>query len=107
MRSSLVPVVLALAASSAFAQVPSTPLVQEPPEADGRRNQKVEILHAEDEAVSIDEVRYAGQVRSTRVTPRNSVMPGYEMQAAGASRPVADPREPATTSRRVWNVFGF
>ncbi|MBE7942413.1 MULTISPECIES: hypothetical protein [Ramlibacter] len=106
MRSRLVPAALALAASSAFAQA-AAPLVQEPPPLDGRHNQKVEVLHTQDDSVAIDEVRYAGQVQSTTVTPLKSALPAYEMQPPAPARASADPREPATTSRRVWNVFGF
>ena len=98
---------LFFASATASAQAVTPPLVQESQPADPRRNQKVEMLHAEDESVVIDEVRYGGQVQSTRVQPKSG-MPAYEMQPTDLARSRADPRETgAPTSRRVWNVLDF
>lgn len=107
MHPRLVLFTLYFASAAALAQAAPAPLVQESPPPEGRRNQKVEKLHAEDEYVIIDEVRYGGQTQSTRVQPK-SAMPAYEMQPTDLARTRPDPRETASpVSRRVWNVLGF
>lgn len=80
----------ALAAQTAPAPAPE-PLVAEQAKPDGRKNQKVELIRVEDDAVVIDEVRYAGQTESIKVQPKGRA-PAYEVQPTG---------------RRVWNVFSF
>ncbi|ROZ76644.1 hypothetical protein [Ramlibacter sp. WS9] len=80
----------ALAAQPAPAPAPA-PLVAEQATPDGRKNQKVELIRVEDDAVVIDEVRYAGQTESIKVQPKGRA-PAYEIQPTG---------------RRVWNVFSF
>lgn len=106
MHPRLVLSTLLFASAAALAQAPA-PLVQESQPLEGRRNQKVEKLHAEDEAVVIDEVRYGGQTQSTRVQPKSG-MPAYEMQPTDLARTRPDPRETANPpSRRVWNVLDF
>lgn len=94
------------ACAAALAQTP--PLVQDNPAADPRQNQKVEHLHAEDNAVVIDEVRYAGQTQSTTVKPKNG-MPAYEIQPTTPERQqLRDDRKGNTgAGARVWNVFQF
>jgi hypothetical protein len=82
----------ALAAQPAPATAPAPePLVAEQARPDGRKNQKVELIRVEDDAVVIDEVRYAGQTESIKVQPKGRA-PAYEVQPTG---------------RRVWNVFSF
>jgi starvation-inducible outer membrane lipoprotein len=100
---------LACTALSAQTQPAAAPLVQEPPPAEGRKNQRVERIHVEDTAVVIDEVRYGGQTQSITVQPKANV-PEYEIQPTdlGRSRP-ADNRDgmSSATGQRVWNVFKF
>ncbi len=89
------------------AQTP--PLVQDAPALEGRKSQRVEKIHVEDDAVSIDEVRYGGQTQSIRVQPKAN-LPGYEIQPTdlARSRP-ADQRDgmSSATGQRVWNVLKF
>jgi starvation-inducible outer membrane lipoprotein len=105
----LTAVVALTAATAALAQAPAAPVVQDPPALEGRRNQRVEHIHVEDAAVSIDEVRYGGQTQSITVQPKANV-PEYEIQPTdlGRSRP-ADHRDgmSSATGKRVWNVIRF
>lgn len=95
----------ALACSSALAQ--TSPTVQEPQPLDPRQNQKIERLHAEDDAVAIDEVRYAGQTQSTTVTPKNG-LPAYEiLPATPHKQRIGDDRRGLQGGDRVWNVLSF
>ncbi len=98
-----------LACTALAAQTSPAPLVQEPQASDGRKNQKVERIHLEDDAVKIDEVRYGGQTQSITVQPKSN-LPGYEIQPTdlGRSRP-ADNRDGMSSAggKRVWNVFSF
>ena len=104
MRAALPAFLLAVAASGAFAQAP---LVQESQPLDPKKNQKVERLHAEDSAVSIDEVRYAGQTQSVTVQPKDG-LPAYEIQPVSPSRQrLDDTRGGLAGGARVWNVFAF
>lgn len=100
---------LVCSALSAQTVPDSAPRVQEPPPAEGRKNQKVELIHVEDTAVVIDEVRYGGQTQSITVQPKANV-PEYEIQPTdlGRSRP-ADHRDGMSnaTGQRVWNVLKF
>ncbi len=111
MRSRYLLLLPLLAGTALSAQtVPATaPLVQEPPQAEGRKNQKVERIHVEDTAVVIDEVRYGGQTQSITVQPKANV-PEYEIQPTdlARSRP-ADNRDGMSnaTGQRVWNVLKF
>jgi len=110
---------LALALATPFAAVqaqnaPATaPAAADPSlqnqeqQADGRRNQKIEHLHTEDNGASVDEVRYGGRTQSINVTPKAN-MPGYQVlpnDPSGARPNAAD--GPAGTSPRVWNVMKF
>eukprot|EP01036_Dinobryon_divergens_P060854 gene60854-81145_t len=64
---------------------PGEPLQnQEQTPAEGRRNQKVENLHTEDSAATVDEVRYGGRTQSINVKPKSN-MPGYEVLPADAA----------------------
>jgi hypothetical protein len=104
MRLSLV-LAAVLAGTAAHAQ--ST--LQREGTLDPRTNQKIEHLTTEDRDNRIDEIRVGGQTQSIKVQPKNSVMPGYEIQPndMARSRP-ADGRDGFAERRpRVWNVFGF
>ena len=82
---------------------------QQAPQLEGRKNQKVEHIRVEDEAVVIDEVRYAGQTQSVTVKPKGN-LPEYEIQPTdmARSRP-GDHRDglSSATGKRVWNVLNF
>jgi hypothetical protein len=98
-----------LACTAAAAQVPAAAASQQEPQLEGRRNQKVERIRVEDEAVVIDEVRYAGQTQSVTVKPKSN-LPEYEIQPTdmARSRP-GDHRDglSGATGKRVWNVLNF
>ena len=99
-----------LACAALAAQtVPAPPLVQESQPLEGRKNQRVERIRVEDDAVKIEELRYGGQTQSITVQPKAPV-PEYEIQPTdlGRSRP-ADNRNglSSATGQRVWNVFRF
>ncbi len=97
-----------LACTALAAQTPSVP-VQEPPQLEGRKNQKVEHIRLEDESVIIDEVRYAGQTQSITVKPKGN-MPEYEIQPTDMARTrPGDHRDglSSATGQRVWNVLKF
>ena len=100
---------LACSAASAQTAPALAPPVQESPQAEGRRNQRVERIHLEDGGAAIDEVRYGGQTQSITVQPKANV-PEYEIQPTdlGRSRP-ADHRDGMSnaTGQRVWNVLKF
>jgi hypothetical protein len=94
-----------LACAAALAQTP--PLVQESQPLDPKKNQKVERIHVEDNAVKIDEVRYAGQTQSVTVQPKDG-MPAYEIQPPTPLRQrVDDGRRGTVGGERVWNVLAF
>jgi hypothetical protein len=93
----------AFVGASAMAQA----LVQESQPLDPKKNQKVERIHVEDNAVAIDETRYAGQTESVTVQPKDG-MPAYEILPASPARAqVHDSRRSASGGERVWNVFSF
>lgn len=98
-----------LLACTALAAQTAPQAAQDAPSLEGRRNQKVERIHVEDEAVVIDEVRYAGQTQSIRVQPKANV-PAYEIQPTdmARSRPT-DNRDglSSATGKRVWNFLNF
>jgi hypothetical protein len=97
-------VVFAIASAAAFAQAP---LVQEPQPLDPKKNQKVERLHTEDNAVKIDETRYAGQTESVTVQPKDG-LPAYEILPSNPGRTqVYDNRRGQSGGERVWNVLAF
>ena len=95
----------AVAAQTAPAAAPA----QQAPQLEGRKNQKVEHIRVEDDAVVIDEVRYAGQTQNVTVKPKGN-MPEYEIQPTdmARSRP-GDHRDglSSATGKRVWNVLNF
>ena len=83
---------LACTALAAQTTAPApAPLVQEQAKPEGRKNQKVQHIRVEDDAVVIDEVRYAGQTESIKVQPKGRA-PAYEVQPTG---------------QRVWNILKF
>ncbi len=101
-------------AQSPLPAAPLAPLTaQEQDKADrieGKRNQKVELIHLEDSANTIDEVRYGGQTQSITVQPKNSRMPEYEVQPQDLSRTrPADNRDGANgiPGKSLWNVRKF
>lgn len=86
-----------------------TPQEQEQADrAEGRRNQKVELIHLEDSTNVIDEVRYGGQTQSITVQPKNK-MPEYEVQPNDLSRTrPADNRDGNNApGKSLWNVHKF
>jgi hypothetical protein len=83
---------LACTALAAQTAPPPAPLVHEQAKPEGRKNQKVEHIRVEDDAVVIDEVRYAGQTESIKVQPKGRA-PAYEIQPNGG--------------QRVWNILKF
>jgi hypothetical protein len=94
-----------LACAAAFAQAPAT--VQESQPLDPKKNQKIERIHVEDSAVTIDETRYAGQTQSITVQPKDG-LPAYEIQPPTQTRQrVDDGRRGSTGGERVWNIFAF
>jgi len=96
----------ALAAQTVPAPVPP---VQESPQLEGRKNQRVERIHHEDRGAVIDELRYGGQTQSITVQPKADV-PEYEIQPTDLSRSrPADHRDgmSSATGQRVWNLFRF
>jgi hypothetical protein len=97
---------LALVSCAAQAQVAAP--VQDSPPLEGRKNQKVERLHSEDSAVSIDEVRYAGQTESITVQPKDG-LPAYEIRPPSPARQRVDDgrRAGGGSGDRVWNLFSF
>jgi hypothetical protein len=92
----------AFACASCLAQT-----VQESPPLEAKKNQKIEHLHAEDSAVKIDEVRYAGQTQSITVQPKDG-MPAYEIQPVTPARQrTRDDGRSSAGGERVWNVLAF
>jgi hypothetical protein len=71
---------------------------------DGRKNQRIERIHVEDNAAAID-----GQTQEVKVKPKNGA-PEYEIQPTdlARSRP-ADNRDGmgSATGQRVWNILHF
>jgi hypothetical protein len=91
----------------ACATAQTLPPVQDSPPLDPKKNQKIERIHVEDNAVAIDEVRYAGQTESVTVKPKDG-LPAYEIQPATQARQsAADTRRGTAGGDRVWNVFNF
>lgn len=122
MRSRFLFILSLLVGTVAFAQTsPTAPLTpdaaapltaqeqQKADRAEGRRNQKVELIHLEDSANVIDEVRYGGQTQSITVQPK-SKMPEYEVQPSDLSRTrPSDNRDGANNGpgTSLWNVHKF
>ena len=100
-------ILLALVLPVAALAQAQAPLTREPA-GEARQNQKIERLHAEDDAATIEELRVGGQVQAVTVKPKAAVPP-YEMQPSDMARTrPADSREGlAGRSQRVWNVLGF
>lgn len=107
MRSGFLVLLATLACARAIAQTAAPPLVQESQPLDPKKNQKIERIHVEDKAVSIDELRYAGQTQSVTVKPKDG-LPAYEIQPPTQGRDrVRDDRRGTTGGDRVWDVFHF
>jgi hypothetical protein len=109
MRPSHFVLVPLFAWACAVAQTAAPPQVQESQPLDPRKNQKIEHIHVEDDAVKIDELRYAGQTQSITVQPKGDV-PAYEIQPPNASRGHPGDRRDGVGSAggdRVWNLFNF
>jgi len=96
-----------LACTAAVAQA-GAPRVQEAQPLDARRNQKVERIQIEDDAVRIDETRYAGQTESITVQPKGG-LPAYQIVPATPARTRLDDgrRGIGSGGERVWNVLSF
>jgi hypothetical protein len=96
-----------LACAAASAQ--TAPPVQESQPLDPKKNQKIERIRVEDDAVRIDEVRVGGQTQSIHVQPKKGGMPAYEVQPADMGRSSLNTRDGLSSAggRRVWNVFDF
>ena len=98
-----------LACGAAMAQAATALPPQESAPLDPRKNQKIEHIHVEDNAVKVDEVRYAGQTQSITVQPKGD-MPAYEIQPANVGRGRAGDRRDGLGSEggeRVWKLFHF
>ncbi len=81
--------------------------MQEPQPLDPKKNQKVERIHVEDNAVSIDETRYAGQTENVTVQPKDG-LPAYQILPHNPERsPAYDTRRAVPGGERVWDVFHF
>ena len=81
--------------------------MQEPQPQDPRKTQKVERIHVEDDAVKIDETRYAGQTESVTVQPKDG-LPAYRILPRNPERsPAYDNRRAVPGGERVWDVFHF
>ena len=122
MRSRLTLLLSLLVGTAVFAQTPpAAPLAPDaaPPltaqeqekadRAEGRHHQKVELIHLEDSANVIDEVRYGGQTQSITVQPK-SKMPEYEVQPNDLSRTrPSDNRDGSNNApgKSLWNVHKF
>jgi len=97
--------------TAALAQAqPQVPLVQESQPLEGRKNQKIERIRVEDEAVVIDELRVGGQTQAITVQPKGGGLPSYEVlpqrpegQRAGEQRDGGA----GSGGQRVWNVLKF
>lgn len=76
--------------------------------AEGRRNQKIENIHVEDNGAKVDEVRYGGQTQSITVQPKAN-MPAYEVLPNDGGRERQGQPETGSSGNgpRVWNVLKF
>jgi len=109
MRSRFLAFVPFLAYGAAMAQAATALPVQESAPLDPRKNQKIEHIHVEDNAVKVDELRYAGQTQSITVQPKDG-LPAYDVQPANVGRGRAGDRRDGLGSEggeRVWKLFNF
>ena len=76
--------------------------------AEGRRNQKIENIHVEDNGARVDEVRYGGQTQSITVQPKANV-PAYEVLPNDGGRERQGQAETGSSGigARVWNLLKF
>lgn len=83
--------------------------LQNPEQLEGRKNQRTERIHVEDEGSRVDELRVGGQTKSITVHPKTGDMPEYEVQSPDGARSQAGSRSGAETNTapRVWNVIKF
>ncbi|MBC5766820.1 hypothetical protein [Ramlibacter albus] len=83
---------LALLASSAYAQQPAPAQALEREPLDPRKNQKIERIRHEDAGSRIDELRVGGETQQITVTTK-SRLPAYEVR----------PKD----GKSLWTVRGF
>jgi hypothetical protein len=101
MRASL----FLLAFLPAFALAQST--IEREGKLDPRKNQKIERIHIEDSANTIDELRVGGQAENITVKPKSN-MPAYEVPASNLARSRPDDRDGLDgRKQRRWNILGF
>jgi hypothetical protein len=76
--------------------------------AEGRRNQKIQNIHVEDNGAKVDEVRYGGQTQSITVQPKANV-PAYEVLPNDGGRERQGQAETGSSGigARVWNLLKF
>ncbi|MCH7343961.1 hypothetical protein LZ017_11280 [Pelomonas sp. CA6] len=93
---------LLLAAAPAWASAQSQ-TAKEVPEP------KVQHLIQEDDQVRVEELRVRGQTQQVTVTPKNSRLPAYEIQAGEGGRdvPLRSGEGRGTAGQRVWRLFNF
>lgn len=124
LRQTLLATVCALSTAAACAQTGALPAPaggtpsaaaqdaapQDPAQtrAEGRRNQKIENIHVEDNNAKVDEVRYGGQTQSITVQPKAN-MPAYEVLPNDGGRERQGQPETGSSGigPRVWNVLKF
>ena len=96
-----------LGAVAAHAAAPDAGPAPAAPPATAVPEPKVERLHAEDQAVSVDELRVRGVTQRITVTPKNGV--AYDIVPLDASRDPTSRSGPGAGSvgRRIWNIFQF
>lgn len=105
MRVSLL-LIAFLPAAAALAQ--AAPPVDRGQPLDPRKNQKIEHLHAEDNANRIDEVRVGGETRSVKVQPKGHA-PAYQIEPGDLAHSTPGEARNGLADRkpRVWNVLDF
>jgi len=95
----------------AAAQQPA-PASADPADADklpGRKNQRIERIHVQDDNATVDELRVGGQTESITVKP-NSNAPAYQVMPNNSEKVRGQGQADSATrdSARVWwNAFKF
>lgn len=100
---------LAFTAAHAQTPPPATPPESVAPERSfGER--RIERIHHEDKATSIEELRVGGETQTITVTPKGG-MPAYEVRPQASSQGVARTDRGAGSSgtggTRVWKILDF